>query len=345
MHVASGVGRWRRTLIALAAAGALAATVAPPRAVARVVPPASDLDIRSAAAIRLAEQAMAVIGQVRAGRGNADKERAAALQTRKVPSARLAFIGAEMTPLVTTVGNLDAKLLATDPRWAGLVVRQLAARGVGPGTAVCASFSGSFPALNLAVIVAAGALDARVIAISSVTASSWGANEPGLTWPEMEAEMVEAGVVKPASVAISLGGTRDSARDLTPEARAVAGRIQEDAARRIGAKVLRTDTLAEAIAARLDAYRQALDGRRPVVYVNVGGNHASLGGASAPLRHDGGWLLAMPEGGTPSDSVLHAYLSDGVPVLSLLDVKALAAGWGLDRDRQRPAGSIHPPGA
>ena len=51
---------------------------------------------------------------------------------------------------------------------------------------------------------------------------------------------------------------------------------------------LRTATLDQAIAARLEVYRHALPGGTPAVYVNVGGNHASLGGAQAPLRHDGG---------------------------------------------------------
>jgi len=273
---------------------------------------------------------MAVIRRLREKRGPGDTDRAAALRSQTVPAHRLAFVGAEMTPLVTTLGNLDSKLLSTDSRWAGLLVRQLASRRVRPGSAVCASFSGSFPALNLAVILAGRALGAEVIAVSSVTASSWGANEPGLTWPEMEAAIVEAGVMQPASVAISLGGTRDSARDLQPPGQVLARRIQAESARRLGAQSLTTDTLADAIAARLSVYRRALGGRKAAVYVNVGGNHASLGGANAPLRHDGGWLTVMPDGGRAQDSVMLAYLADGVPVLSLLNIKGLAQDWSLD---------------
>jgi poly-gamma-glutamate system protein len=291
--------------------------------------PSADLARRADAADRMAREALSVVRGLRERIGAADADRAAALRTSGLTADRLALVGAELTPLVTTLGSLESKLLATDPRWAGALVRQLAAHGVGPGKVVCASFSGSFPGLNLAVMAASRALDARLAAISSVTASHWGANEPGLTWPEMEAAIVAAGVLPAASLAISLGGTRDAARDLSPEGKALAAQLQAAAASALGAVPLRTATLHEAIAARLEVYRHALAGRRPAVYVNVGGNHASLGGAQAPLRHDGGWLTALPEGAERDASVTHAYLAEGVPVLSLLSVKTLARDWRL----------------
>jgi len=335
----TSLGRWRTLLpgAALLATWTIAAAQTPlplpgpaaGGAAGIAQAPAGDLAQRAAQADRLATEAFKAVRQLRDTVRPADEDRAAALASASIGADRLALVGAEMTPLVTTVGSLESKLIATDPRWAGAIARQLAARGVGPGSAVCASFSGSFPGLNVAVMAAVRSLGARLVAVSSVTASSWGANQPGLTWPEMEAAIVAAGVMPAASLAVSLGGTRDAARDLTPEAQALARGIQETAAGRLSAGVLRTTTLAEAIAARLDVYRRALgDGRRPVVYVNVGGNHASLGGANAPLRHDGGWLTAMPEGGKSADSVLHAYLAEGVPVLSLLNIKALAIEWG-----------------
>ena len=112
-------------------------------------------------------------------------------------------------------------------------MRQLSAHGVRSNDTVVASFSGSFPGLNLAVMAACKAMGLRLIAISSVTASTWGANEPGFTWPEIEALVSRAGVMPAVSVAISLGGTRDSARDLSDEGRALARRIQADAAQRL----------------------------------------------------------------------------------------------------------------
>lgn len=300
----------------LAAGIARPSTAAQPRA----AEPA-DLAQREARAEALFREALGVLTRARAegrdsGGGGADP-----------------LVGPEWSPLVTTLGSLESKRLASDPRWARLLVRQLATRGVGPGARVAASFSGSFPGLNLAVVAACRALGARLVAISSVTASTWGAAESGFTWPEMEARVVAAGVWPAVSAAVSIGGSRDSGADLTAEGLKLARRIQASAASALDAQRLETASLDDAIHARLEVYRRALGGGLPRVYVNVGGNHASLGGARAPLRHEEGWLTALPPGADARAGVTHAYLSNGVPVLSLLNVRALARDWGLEAER------------
>jgi poly-gamma-glutamate system protein len=65
------------------------------------------------------------------------------------------------------------------------------------------------------------------------------------------------------------------------------------------------------------------------VYVNVGGNHASLGGARAPFRREEGWLLVRPPA-NDAVGVMAMWMARGVPALNLLDVKALARAWGLE---------------
>jgi poly-gamma-glutamate system protein len=134
----------------------------PPASPADASEVAAELAARAATAERLAREATRAIRLMRerqpgAAARQADRESG-------LDADRAALIGAELTPLVTTLGSLESKHLATDPRWAGVLVRQLAANGVRPGTAVAASFSGSFPGLNLAVMAACRALDARLVA-------------------------------------------------------------------------------------------------------------------------------------------------------------------------------------
>jgi poly-gamma-glutamate system protein len=248
---------------------------------------------------------------------------------RALGATRAALIGGELTPLVTTLGSLQSKALATDPRWAALLVEQFAHRGLTRGGTVLASFSGSFPGLNLAVMAACRALNLRLIAISSVTASTWGANEPGFTWPEMEATLVERGVLPAASRGISIGGTRDMGHDLELNGRRIAQQIQRATAEALGAVVLESASLDDAIARRIALYRAHLAGARPAAYINVGGNHASLGGARAAFRHEEGWLTTQPGADASHASVTSAFLAEGVPVLSLLNVAALAERWKL----------------
>ena len=177
-------------------------------------------------------------------------------------SVMSALLGAELTPITTTLGNLEAKRIATKPAWASALVLRLDRAGLHAGDVVAAGLSGSFPGLDLALVVACQSLDLRLVAISSVTSSSWGANQPGFTWPEMEARLVRAGVTRPVTVAVSTGGAEDRAADLDSEGRATAERIAEAVSAEMGVPVLRPTNFEHAIALHLNSYSRAAAGRR-----------------------------------------------------------------------------------
>ena len=240
-----------------------------------------------------------------------------------------AFLGEELTSLVTTLGNLEAKRLAANPRWAGTLTYKLHQQGVRAGDVVTASFSGSFPALNTAVIAACSVLQARLLAISSVTASNWGANQPGFTWPEIEVRLVQAGLFAPASVAVSIGGAGDRGEDLEPDARAQAAQIQLASARALQAEVLSPEDLRKAVGQRMRIYRLAGNRARPVLYVNVGGSTASLGASLAILRQRSGFLQALPFDLSSDRGVIAHFTEMGVPVLNLLNIRDLAFRWDI----------------
>lgn len=239
------------------------------------------------------------------------------------------LLGAELTPLVTTLGSLEAKRTAADPRWASALTRELSAEGIGPGDVVAAGFSGSFPGLNVAVMAASHVLGARLAAISSVTASTWGADEPGFTWPEMECRLVASGLLPRASIAVTAGGDDDVARDLEPEARRLAITIRDTAARRLGVPALRPASLDEAVRLRMGAYRRAANGRPIGLYINVGGTAASLGESAAVLRLRSGFVPARPFDRSERRGVMARFSEQGVRGLMLLNVRDLALRWGI----------------
>jgi poly-gamma-glutamate system protein len=238
------------------------------------------------------------------------------------------LIGGELTPLVTTLGSLEGKRISANPVWAAALTRRLAEAGIGPGDLIAAGFSGSFPGLNLAVTTAAHALEAELIAVSSVTASTWGANQPGFTWPEMECRLVPA-LMPPASIAITAGGDRDMARDLEPEGRRMAWSIRDDAARCLGVAVLQPTDFEDAIRQRLSAYRRAANGRPIVLYVNVGGTSASLGESPAVLNLRSGFVRPGPFDRSERRGVMARFAEQGVRVLTLLNIRDLAIRWGI----------------
>ncbi|MBE0602904.1 MAG: poly-gamma-glutamate system protein, partial [Deltaproteobacteria bacterium] len=101
---------------------------------------------------------------------------------RRLDANDTGLIGVEYTDITTTLGSLAAKRTSTNPAFAAVVVDMLYRAGVRPGDAVAVGFSGSFPALNIAVLSAAKALDLRPVIISSAGSSTYGANQPDMTW-------------------------------------------------------------------------------------------------------------------------------------------------------------------
>ena len=239
------------------------------------------------------------------------------------------LLGEELTPLVTTLGSLEAKRLSTNPAWARVLTEQLAQEGIAPGDLVAASFSGSFPALNLALIAACDAIGARLVAVSSVTSSTWGANQPGFTWPEMEARLVEAGVIRRATAAVTAGGEADIASELEADARALVQRTLQRAAVTLGVPVVAPSDFADAVERRLAIYDAAAAGGRIALYVNVGGAHASLGRSPAVLKLRSGFSAGVPFDRSPDRGVTARFADRRVKLLMLLNVRDLALRWGV----------------
>jgi poly-gamma-glutamate system protein len=277
------------------------------------------LDQRAAAAERSMREAEAVVREAKAVAGVA----------AEAGVDRSGLVGSELTPLVTTLGSLEAKRTAVNPRWASVLTRQLAAAGIGPGDVIAAGFSGSFPGLNLAVMAAAHALGADLIAITSVTASTWGANQPGFTWPEIECRIVVSGLLPRASIAVTAGGDGDTAQDLDLDGRRLAAGIRDASARRLGVPALRPADLRDAIRQRLSAYRRAAGGRPIALYVNVGGTAASLGQSTAVLHLQSGFIPARPFDRSDDGGVMARLAAQGVRILTLLNVRDLALRWGI----------------
>jgi poly-gamma-glutamate system protein len=244
-------------------------------------------------------------------------------------AAAEALLGTELTPLVTTLGEIEAKRLSASPVWAGILTSQIHGAGIKAGDIVAASFSGSFPGLNIAVMSACQALDIRLIAVSSVTASSWGATDAGFTWPEMEARLVAAGALRRATVAVSAGGSGDRAWDLEPDGRHLAREIAVRSARDLRARLLEPANFDEAVRARLALFDEQRAGRPLVAFINVGGTEASLGQSPAILRLANGWLKPVAFDASPQRGLVARMAERGVPVLHVLNVRDLAVRWGI----------------
>lgn len=235
------------------------------------------------------------------------------------------LIGVEYSPLTTTLAPLWVKRTSTNPDFAALVVRFLHEGGVREGDTVAVGFSGSFPALNLAVIAALDAMGVRGVIISSAGSSSWGANHPQLTWPDLEEMLYEGGIIRQRSIALSAGGATDDIAGYPPQGRDCVAALFE----RFPGEVIATGSLAGNIQRRLALY--AAHAPAYQAYINVGGSLASLGNCRHVQRLKPG-LNKLPcflprECCGPVLQVAET----GV-VINLLDISSLALKYNLPID-------------
>lgn len=267
-------------------------------------------------AVRLTRRAFAAIRQERLRRGIP--------LDRALDPAGSGLIGVERSPVTTVRGSLTAKQTTANPAFAAVIVQLLREAGVRQGDVVAAGLSGSFPALNVAVLAAAQSAGLRALVVTSVSASQYGANHPRLLWPDIE-QVVNAAGIRPRSAAMSLGGEADGGQNLVPEGR----RLLERAVQRCGVPLIRGRTYAERLERRMALYARLAGGKKIRAYINVGGGAVSVGGRVGKHAFAPGLNRGLPPRAAQVDSVMTRLARQGVPVIHLVRIRELARRHGL----------------
>lgn len=244
------------------------------------------------------------------------------------------MIGDRFTGITTTLGALEAKRTTANPDMAALVVQLLKEAGVQPGDTVGAGFSGSFPAMNLAVLSACAAADVNLVYISSVGASTYGANQPELTFPDMAYRLVEDGLLPQQGAAISLGGASDCGLDMDPElVTQIRTRLET-----YSVPLIYEEDFSANLAARMELYQE----NGPIIcFIGVGGNLTTSGLGETELSLS--WGVVEPDRVKTVDEgsgLLQRYNAQGLPVIHLLNIQRLVADYGLPYDPDH----LSPPG-
>ena len=236
------------------------------------------------------------------------------------------MIGLPYTGITTTSGALEAKRTAAWPDMAALCVRMLHEAGVQPGDTVGAGFSGSFPGMNLAVVAACESMNVELVCISSVGASTYGANDPELTFPEMLYRLKQDGLIDTQSAAVTMGGYRDVGLDMEPE---LADQIRQRLTG-LGLHLVEEPDFQANLSLREGIYRQ----EGPIrCFVAVGGNLTSLGQGESGIALGQGVLHPDSRLRLDRDSgLVQRYLARGLPVINLLNLKKIMADYSMPYD-------------
>ncbi len=233
------------------------------------------------------------------------------------------LIGDKQTIITTDRGSLTAKLTTLNPNLAAVLIDQFKKAGVKAGDKVAVSWTGSFPAMNIAVMAAAKTLDLDLVPITSVGASMFGATDPEFTWLDMESFFVEKGFFPYKSVAASIGGGRDMGRGLNATGRD----LIEASIERNNVPLVMNNSLEKNIESKMEIYEAKAEEYK--LYVNVGGGLSSLGNSINGRLISPGIHKHLNIKNIPLKGTLFLFAEKGVPIVHLLDMEKLARSYEL----------------
>ena len=232
------------------------------------------------------------------------------------------LIGDDFTLFTTTNGSLNAKEIATNPDFAALAVRLIHESGIPPGSTVGVTLSGSFPSIALSVLAALQTLDMNVILMSSLGASSFGANQPGASWIDMENWLLRKGVLRYRSDVVTLGGENDTALGLMPEGK----ELLLQALEKNKYPLYTPESLKESIDFKKNYF---LSGNTTLL-INIGGNQASVGNCIHSAGLPTGLHKKLNTCSHSERGVLQELNAEGIPVIHFLNIKERAMKYGMD---------------
>jgi poly-gamma-glutamate system protein len=238
------------------------------------------------------------------------------------------FIGLEFSPITTSVGSLEAKRTTTNPNFAGLVVFLLNKAGVKKGDTITVGASGSFPALIVAVLSAAEAMEVKPLMICSLGASQWGANISDFHCLDMLECLWKNQVFDMKPAAFSLGGDRDVGEDIDEESR---DNLINDI-KKSGIFFLQEPDLGNNVKERMRIYEELSDEAGIKTFINIGGSYPNMGIDSSILDVKPGLskIRSLPPVG--KRGVLQEMAALKIPVIHLLFIKGLVKQHGLPWD-------------
>lgn len=247
---------------------------------------------------------------------------------KKIDPNQTGFIGLELSSITTSLGSLEAKRTTTNPDFAALVVVLLKEAGVKEGETIAVGASGSFPALIVAVLSAAKAMNLKPLVISSLGASQWGANKADFHWLRMYECLLRAGLFDVEAVALSLGGGKDSGEDMSAEGRSLLTKEIEES------EILSIDepNLERNVELRMSLYEEKAGESQIKAFINIGGSWSNMGTDSEILKLKPGLIKIRRIPEPDKRGIIHEMAVRKIPVIHLLYIKGLVHRYGLRWD-------------
>ena len=245
------------------------------------------------------------------------------------------LIGEQNTLITTDLGELRSKLIATNPNFAAVLVEMFKDAGIKRGDKIAVCVTGSLPGANLAMYAACEAMGVTPVVITSLGASTWGANHPEFTWLDMEKALYDEKLIKERSVAASLGGGTDNGRGLSLNGR----KLLLEAIKRNDVELIYTGNLDNIMKAggslkqnidkRMEIFDRNAKGQTYKAFVNIGGGLASLGSSQNGKLIPSGVNFNLSENNFLNKGVINLMADRKIPVVHILRLADIARQYGI----------------
>lgn len=264
-------------------------------------------------AVTLTNEWFSIVGQLKSAKGIASDV------PSNVPNKYM--IGNEWSEITTTLGSLEAKETSTNPDFSALIIRLLHEAKIVKGDKVGLVLSGSFPSLAISALAALQTMEIDAVVMSSIGASTYGANQPEVTWLDMETELIRTGGLKYRSCLVSLGAGNDAGNGLSMEG------IQSmhQAAVRNNLQLYIPESLSISIAKR----ERIFNSEKISLLINIGGSQTTLGNCPHSTMIPNGLHSNLTRCEDENRGLIARMNEKGVPFIQLLDIKNLAGQYGI----------------
>ena len=236
------------------------------------------------------------------------------------------LIGQKYSQITTGSGSLPIKLSTTNPNFSALIIQLLKDADLEKGDNVAVCLTGSFPALDIATLIALEKMHVNPIVIASTTSSSWGANNPDFTILDMISSLKKASLLKLDYQYASIGGNQDVGMSLSNKGRT----LIKEAIERNGLTLLNKGDLLLNIKERIRIIDQEANGKPVKLFINIGGGIASVGSkanknAISSKLSKNVKLKSFPD----KYGVVYEMAKRNVPIINLANIESLMKKHGL----------------
>lgn len=237
------------------------------------------------------------------------------------------LIGPEMSDITTTLGHLEAKRSTINPNFASLITHLLKESGVNRGDTIAIGCSGSFPALMLASISAAIAMNIYPRIIISLGSSSFGANNINFTLLDIYKLLYENNIIKIKPLAVSLGGEKDIGEEFDP---LIKKKLLADI-KDFNIPLIYEKNLEENLTQR-EAFYFDNKKKNIKVFINTGGSYSNMGNSPFILKLKPGLITtaSLPE--RNKMGVIFSMLEKKIPIIHLLYIKGIVGEYNMEWD-------------